>query len=222
LLILASIAYGIDAKPEDILIEGIENITQTDVAFAKEFGYEIKLLGIAKKVKDGVELRVHATMIPEESMIAKVDGVMNAVTVVGDRVGETMYYGPGAGGDATASAVIADIVDIVRGNHGPMLGYKKGLESGLKLLSKDEIETQYYIRLEVDDKSGALAKITSALGEFGISIESMLQKPTPNEDIAKLLFTTHVCKENKMQDAITALGKLDVVHGNLAMMRIEK
>jgi homoserine dehydrogenase len=222
LLILASIAYGIDAKPEDILIEGIENITQTDVTFAKEFGYEIKLLGIAKKVNDGVELRVHATMIPENSMIAKVDGVMNAVTVVGDRVGETMYYGPGAGGDATASAVIADIVDIVRGNHGPMLGYKKGLESGLKLLSKDEIETQYYIRLEVDDKSGALAKITSALGEFGISIESMLQKPTKKDDIAKLLFTTHMCKESKMQDAMTVLGKLDVVHGEIAMMRIEK
>jgi homoserine dehydrogenase len=222
LLILASIAYDIDAKPEDILIEGIENITQTDVTFAKEFGYEIKLLGIAKIVGEGVELRVHATMIPQESMIAKVDGVMNAVTVVGDCVGETMYYGPGAGGDATASAVIADIVDIVRGNHGPMLGYKKGLESGLKLLSKDEIMTQYYIRLEVDDQSGVLAVITSALGKFGISIESMLQKPTKNEDIAKLLFTTHSCKENKMQDAITALGKLDVVHGDIAMMRIEK
>ena len=227
LLILASIAYGIDAKPEDILIEGIENITQTDVAFAKEFGYEIKLLGIAKKVKDdegndGVELRVHATKIPQESMIAKVDGVMNAVTVVGDYVGETMYYGAGAGGDATASAVISDIIDIVRGNHGPMLGYKKGLESGLRLLSKDEIETQYYIRLEVDDKSGALATITSALGEFGISIESMLQKPTDSEDIAKLLFTTHMCKENKMQEAIDVLAELEVVHGNLAMMRIEK
>ncbi|AKF25663.1 homoserine dehydrogenase [Sulfurovum lithotrophicum] len=227
LLILASIAYGLDAKPEDILIEGIENITQTDVAFAKEFGYEIKLLGIAKKVQDengesGVELRVHATMIPQESMIAKVDGVMNAVTVVGDRVGETMYYGPGAGGDATASAVIADIVDIVRGNQGPMLGYKKGLESGLRLLSKDEIVTQYYIRLEVDDQSGVLAAITSTLGEFGISIESMLQKPTHNEEIAKLLFTTHKTQESKMQDAIKALGKLDVVHGEIAMMRIEK
>lgn len=227
LLILASIAYGIDAKPEDILIEGIENITQTDVAFAKEFGYEIKLLGIAKKVKnenvgEGVELRVHATMIPQESMIAKVDGVMNAVTVVGDRVGETMYYGPGAGGDATASAVISDIVDIVRGNQGPMLGYKKGLESGLKLLSKDEIVTQYYLRLEVDDESGVLATITTELGKFGISIESMLQKPTQKDDIAKLLFTTHRCKESEMQEAMTALGKLDVVHGEIAMIRIEK
>ncbi len=222
LLILASIAYGIDAKPEDILIEGIEKITQTDVAFAREFGYEIKLLGIAKKVDDGVELRVHATMIPRESMIAKVDGVMNAVTVVGDCVGETMYYGPGAGGDATASAVIADIVDIVRGNQGPMLGYKKGLESGLKLLPKEKIVTQYYVRIEVDDKSGVLAAITSTLGEFGISIESMLQKPTSDEHIAKLLFTTHKTQEAKMQDAITALKALEVVHGDVAMMRIEK
>jgi len=222
LLILASIAYGIDAKPEDILIEGIENITQTDVEFAKEFGYEIKLLGIAKKVDSGVELRVHSTMIPQSSMIAKVDGVMNAVTVVGDRVGETMYYGAGAGGDATASAVIADIVDIVRGNQGPMLGYKKGLESGLGLLPRDKIVTQYYLRLVVDDQSGVLAAITSTLGEFGISIESMLQKPTKDDDIAKLLFTTHSCQESKMQDAIKALSKLSVVYGDIAMMRIEK
>ncbi|MCF6206299.1 MAG: homoserine dehydrogenase [Sulfurovum sp.] len=222
LLILASIAYGIDAKPEDILIEGIENITQTDVAFAKEFGYEIKLLGIAKKVGEGVELRVHATMIPQESMIAKVDGVMNAVTVVGDRVGETMYYGPGAGGDATASAVIADIVDIVRGNQGPMLGYKKGLESGLKLLPKEQIVTQYYLRMEVDDQSGVLAAITSKLGEFGISIESMLQQPTNENGVATLLFTTHKTQEQKMQEAIKALETLSVVNGSIAMMRIEK
>lgn len=222
LLILASIAYGIDAKPEDILIEGIENVTQTDVAFAKEFGYEIKLLGIAKKVTEGIELRVHVTMIPTSSMIAKVDGVMNAVSVVGDMVGETMYYGAGAGGDATASAVIADIVDIVRGNHGPMLGYKKGLESGMKLLSSDQIVTQYYLRLEVDDQTGVLASITATLEKFGISIEAMLQKPTKNNEIAKLLFTTHTCKEHKMQDAITALRKLDTVYGDIAMIRIEK
>lgn len=222
LLILASIAYGIDAKPEDILIEGIEHITQTDVAFAKEFGYEIKLLGIAKKAAKGIELRVHPTMIPQRSMIAKVDGVMNAVSVVGDRVGETMYYGAGAGGDATASAVIADIVDIVRGNHGPMLGYKKGLESGFKLLPKEEIVTQYYIRLQVADESGVLATITAALKEFDISIESMLQKPTADAAVAKLLFTTHACQESKMQAAITALEKLDVVRGEIAMMRIEK
>jgi homoserine dehydrogenase len=222
LLILASIAYGIDAKPEDILIEGIQNITQTDVSFAKEFGYEIKLLGIAKKVESGVELRVHPTMIPSSSMIAKVDGVMNAVSVVGDRVGETMYYGAGAGGDATASAVIADIVDIVRGNHGPMLGYKKGLESDMELLFESEIVTHYYLRMSVDDKSGVLAKITNVLEKFDISIESMLQKPHKNEDVVKLLFTTHECQEEKIQAAMLALKKLDCVHGDIAMMRIEK
>jgi len=222
LLILASIAYGIDAKPEDIVIEGIENISKIDVDFAKEFGYEIKLLGIAKKADEGVELRVHATMIPKESMIAKVDGVMNAVTVVGDCVGETMYYGAGAGGDATASAVISDIIDIVRGNQGPMLGYKKGLESGLKLLSRDAITSEYYLRLKVDDESGVLAQIASKLGEFNISIESMLQKPSKVESKANLLFTTHLCKESDIQNAITQLSQLDAVDKEIAMIRIEK
>jgi homoserine dehydrogenase len=222
LLILASIAYGIDAKPEEILIEGIEAITPTDVEFAKEFGYAIKLLGIAKKAPEGVELRVHPTLIPQSSMIAKVDGVMNAVSVVGDRVGETMYYGAGAGGDATASAVVADIIDIVRGNTGPMLGYKKGLESGSTLLSKDEIVTQYYLRLQVADESGVLATIAHALEQFDISIESMLQKPTEDVAMAKLLFSTHHCQEKQMQEAIEALSRLDVVKGEIAMMRIEK
>jgi homoserine dehydrogenase len=222
LLILASIAYGIDAKPEDILIEGIENITQTDVTFAKEFGYEIKLLGIAKKVKNGVELRVHSTMIPQSSMIAKVDGVMNGVSVIGDKVGETMYYGAGAGGDATASAVIADIIDIVRGNNLPMLGYKRGLEDGLKLLSPDEITTNYYLRMEVDDRSGVLASITRELEKFDISIESMLQKPHNNDNRVKLLFTTHKCQEVKIKEAIVALENLECVHGKIAMIRIEK
>jgi homoserine dehydrogenase len=223
LLILASIAYGIDAKPEDILIEGIQNITPTDVDFAKEFDYEIKLLGIAKKTAKGVELRVHPTMIPSSSMIAKVDGVMNAVSVVGDSVGETMYYGPGAGGDATASAVIADIVDIVRGNQGPMLGYKKGLEGGgLELLPEEEIVTHYYLRMEVDDKHGVLAKVTQEFDRFGISIESMLQKPHGKDDRVKLLFTTHECQEAKIQEAMLAFKKLECVHGEIAMMRIEK
>ena len=222
LLILGSIAYGIDAKPEDIVIEGIENITATDVEFAREFGYEIKLLGIAKKVEEGVEMRVHATMIPAESMIAKVDGVMNAVSVVGDRVGETMFYGPGAGGDATASAVIADIVEIVRGNTGPMLGYKKGLESGLPLVPPEAISSQYYLKLKVLDRPGVLAKVTSTLGEFGISIESMLQKPSRYADRVRLLFTTHRCEERKMKEAIAALKSLEVVDDQVTMIRIEK
>ena len=125
LLILGSIAYGIDIKPEDILIEGIQNISKTDIEFAKEFEYNIKLLGIAKKVDNQIELRVHPVLIPQEKMIAKVDGVMNGISVVGDKVGETMFYGAGAGGDATASAVIANIIDIARkGKGSPMLGFE--------------------------------------------------------------------------------------------------
>jgi len=222
LLILGSLAYGIDAKPEDIIIEGIDNITQTDVEFAEEFGYAIKLLGIAKMANGGVEMRVHSTLIPKDSMLAKVDGVMNAVSVYGDRVGETLFYGAGAGGDATASAVIADIVEIVRGNSSPMLGYKKGLESGLRLLDRDEIETQYYLKLKVEDKPGVLAIVASTLGSFDISIESMLQRPSKVEGKVRLLFTTHKCQEKRMKEAISKLATLDSVEPNITMIRIEK
>ena len=166
LLILASIAYGIDAKPEDILIEGIEGITQADIAFAKEFGYTIKLLGIAKRDGTEVELRVHAALVKQEEMIAKIDGVMNGISVVGDRVGETLYYGPGAGGNATASAVVANIIDIVRsGKRSPMLGFNHPLEEGLQLKSVDDIRSKYYLRLRITDKAGILAKITQLFAE---------------------------------------------------------
>ena len=223
LLILASIAFGIDAKPEDILIEGIEGITQTDVEFAKDFEYVIKLLGIAKRVGKGVELRVHPVMIPQKSMIAKVDGVMNAVMVEGDSVGETLYYGAGAGGDATASAVIADIIDIVRGNSNPMLGYRKSLESGLKLLPKEEIISQYYLRLSVEDKKGVLAEITNLLSNLDISIEAMMQKPDVDKDACvELLFVIHKCKEKNIQEAIVQLEQLSVVKNKIGMIRIEQ
>ncbi len=223
LLILSSIAYGINAKPEDILIEGIDTITPTDIEFAKDFEYAIKLLGIAKKVDNGVELRVHPTMIPQNSMIAKVDGVMNAVMVRGDAVGETLYYGAGAGGDATASAVIADIIDIVRGNTNPMLGYKKPLEGGLALLSRDEITSHYYLRVSVEDKKGVLAEVTNLLSSLDISIEAMMQKPDSDKDACvELLFITHECQEKSIQKAIGELEKLSVVHGKVGMIRIEQ
>jgi len=177
LLILASIAYNIDAKPDDILIEGIENISNIDMEFAKEFGYEIKLLGIAKKDGDFIELRVHPTLVPISQMIAKVDGVMNAVSVVGDKVGETLYYGAGAGGDATASAVVSDIISIVRGSTAPMLGFKKPLEDGeFKLRDKNDIKSRYYLRIAVVDEVGVLEKITSILAKNSISINNFLQK----------------------------------------------
>ena len=222
LLILASIAYGIDAKPEDILIEGIENISAEDIEFAKEFNYSLKLLGIAKMKGDKVELRVHSVLIPNSEMIAKVDGVMNGVSVIGDKVGETLFYGPGAGGDATASAVIANIIDIARkGKGSPMLGFKKPLESGLTLASKDDIETKYYLRLQVEDKSGVLAKISSILGDKDISINTMLQKPC-GENRANLLLSTHTCKEVDIKDALAQLEKSGVVLSTPAMIRIEE
>jgi len=221
LLILASIAYNIDAKPEDILIEGIENINLTDIEFAKEFGYEIKLLGIAKKINNKIELRVHPTLIPKEKMIAKVDGVMNAVSVVGDVVGETMYYGAGAGGDATASAVISDIIEIVRGQNKPMLGYKKPLEiEKLTLKTPDEIETKYYLRIAVNDEIGVLERIAHILAKNSISIESFLQKP--RNGFVKLLFSTHKSIEKNIKKAINEIEKEKFVIKPINYIRIEE
>ena len=222
LLILASIAYGIDAKPEDILIEGIQNISKPDIEFAKEFEYSIKLLGIAKKVGNEIELRVHPVLIPQDKMIAKVDGVMNGISVVGDKVGETMFYGAGAGGDATASAVIANIIDIARrGKGSPMLGFENQPGEKITLMSKDNIQTKYYLRLEVADKSGTLAKIATILGDNDISIEAMLQKPLKNST-ANLLLTTHTCIEKDILKAISELENSGVVISKPAMIRIEE
>ena len=220
LLILASIAYGIDAKPEDILIEGIEEVTQEDIAFAKEFGYAVKLLGIAKRDGDEVELRVHAALISKAQMIAKIDGVMNGISVVGDRVGETLYYGPGAGGDATASAVVANIIDIARsGRHTAMLGYNKPLENGLKLKSSDAIVSKYYLRISVEDRPGVLAQITKLFGQYNISIETMLQRPASG-GYANLLFSTHEAREGNMKEVIGAIEALEFVSGRPVMIRI--
>jgi len=225
LLILASIAYGIHANPEDILIEGIENINSEDIFFAKEFGYSIKHLTIAKKCENKkIELRAHAALVPSSQMIAKVDDVMNGISVVGDRVGETMYYGPGAGGDATASAVIADLIDIARvGQSSPMLGFKRDLEGGgFTLLSADEIVTKYYMRVKVADEIGVLTKITSILGNFGISVDSFLQKAdSKDKNRATLLFSTHKCKEINIQKAMKEIKKLSICKEKPAMIRIE-
>ncbi|NPA65379.1 MAG: homoserine dehydrogenase [Epsilonproteobacteria bacterium] len=220
LLILASIAYGIDAKPEDILIEGIENVTQDDIAFAKEFGYEIKLLGIAKKDQNEVELRVHASLISKEEMIAKIDGVMNGISVVGDKVGETLYYGPGAGGDATASAVVANIIDIARsGKSTPMLGFDRPMEGKLTLKNSDDITSRYYLRINVSDKTGVLAKITKIFEQNNISVETMIQKPL-DETSANLLISTHNAKESDIQTMITTLQEQEFVNTKPVMIRI--
>ncbi len=223
LLILASIAYGIDAKPEDIMIEGIENINQEDIAFAKEFGYAIKLLAIAQKNGTKISLRVHPVLIKTDKMIAKIDGVMNGVSVIGDKVGETLYYGPGAGGDATASAVISDIVEIVRaGQSSPMLGFKKPFNSeNLTLADKDDIESEYYLRMSVEDKPGVLAKVATILGENGISIDTFLQRPTADSNVATLLCATHTASEKNIKKALATIENLDIIKTNVTMVRIE-
>ena len=223
LLILASIAYGVHGNPEDILIEGIEGITPEDIFFANDFEYVIKLLAIAKKTGDKVELRVHPALVPKDKMIAKTDGVTNAVSVVGDAVGETIFYGPGAGGPATASSVISDLVDIARDGKSPMLGYKAPFElNALELLDPSEIRTKYYFRLRVEDKVGVLAKITNLMSENNLSIDSLLQKPKDESPYATLFFTTHTSVEKDVRRTMEILQEQEFVKENPFMMRIEE
>ena len=223
LLILASIAYGVHGNPEDILIEGIEGITPEDIFFANDFEYVIKLLAIAKKTGDKVELRVHPALVPKDKMIAKTGGVTNAVSVVGDAVGETMFYGPGAGGPATASSVISDLIDIARDGKSPMLGYKAPFElNALELLDPSEIRTKYYFRLRVEDKVGVLAKITNLMSENNLSIDSLLQKPKDESPYATLFFTTHTSVEKDVRRTMEILQEQEFVKEKPFMMRIEE
>ncbi|MFC2344598.1 homoserine dehydrogenase [Campylobacter sp.] len=223
LLILASIAYGVHGNPEDILIEGIEGITPEDIFFANDFEYVIKLLAIAKKTGEKVELRVHPALVPKDKMIAKTDGVTNAVSVVGDAVGETMFYGPGAGGPATASSVISDLIDIARDGKSPMLGYKAPFElNALELLDPSEIRTKYYFRLRVEDKVGVLAKITNLMSENNLSIDSLLQKPKDESPYATLFFTTHTSVEKDVRRTMEILQEQEFVKEKTFMMRIEE
>lgn len=222
LVILASIAYGVKALPEDILVEGISDINQDDIFFANEFGHTIKLLAIAKKIGDEVELRVHPVMIDKNEMISKVSGVMNGISVIGDKVGETMYYGAGAGGNPTASAVVSDLIEIARNSSSPMLGFKKPLENGLKLKSISTIESRYYLRIKVVDKAGTLAQITSVLGDNGISIKMLLQKESSDNGFATLLLSTHKSNELSIQKAIKSLSNLNIIHNKPYMIRIEE
>lgn len=225
LLILASLAYSVHAKPEDILIEGISDITNEDIYFANEFEYAIKLLAVAKRRDDKVELRVHPALIQKDKMIAKVDGVMNAVSVSGDAVGESLFYGAGAGGSATASAVISDLIDIAREVKNPMLGYKTPLEIlPLGLFKPNEIKTKYYLRLKVADEIGVLANITNLMSQNNLSIDSFLQKPRTdkNSDCSTLYFTTHTCLEADMLRVVGLLEKENYIKDKPFMIRIEE
>ncbi|EAJ6152033.1 homoserine dehydrogenase [Campylobacter lari] len=222
LLILANIAYGLRVKPEDILIEGISKVSNEDIYFAKEFEYTIKHLGIAKIKDEKIELRVHPTMLSKDKILAKVDGVMNAISIDGDVLGESLYYGPGAGGKATASAVIADLIDIARKEkNSAIFGYLN--DTSYKLLSKDEIYTRYYLRLKVLDKIGVLSKITQLMSEHQISIDTFLQKPKKEkQDYSTLFFITHQTYEKNIQILTQKLREQEFVKDDVFMMRIEE
>jgi homoserine dehydrogenase len=228
LTILASIAFGIPLQFEKVFTEGISQITRTDVSYAETLGYRIKHLGIARKTENGIELRVHPTLIPERRLIANVDGVMNAVVVKGDAVGPTLYYGAGAGAEPTASAVVADIVDVVRvltsdpENRVPHLAFQADALADIPVLPIQEVETAYYLRLNAEDRSGVLADITKILAEHEISIEAIIQKePAEQETLVPVIMLTQKTLEKEMNAAIQEMENLSTVSGQVTRIRVE-
>jgi len=228
LTIMASIAFGIPLQYYKCYTEGISKISQEDVQYAAELGYRIKHLGIAKKTASGVELRVHPTLIPQRRLIANVNGVMNAVVVKGDAVGPTLYYGAGAGSDATASAVVADIVDIVRAlttdpeNRVPHLAFQPDALKDTPILPMNEVVTSYYLRIQTLDKPGVLADITRILSEEGINIEAILQKqPEEHEGMVPIIMLTQAVVEKNMDRAIAQIEALDTVPDSIMRIRME-
>lgn len=228
LTILASIAFGIPLQFSKVYTEGITRITQKDVGYAAELGYRIKHLGIARRTPKGIELRVHPTLIPHRRLIANVDGVMNAVLVKGDAVGPTLYYGAGAGAEPTASAVVADLVDVARAltsdpeNRVPHLAFQPNALSDLPILPMAEVETAYYLRLQVLDRPGVLAEITRILGDAGISIEAFVQKePAEEAEAVDIIMLTQRVREGQMDAAIAEIETLDVVRDKALRIRLE-
>ena len=228
LTILASIAFGIPLQFDKVFTEGITKITRMDVEYAEALGYRIKNLGIARKTEKGIELRVHPTLIPKRRLIANVDGVMNAVLVCGDAVGPTLYYGAGAGAEPTASAVVADLVDVVRAmtsdpeNRVPHLAFQSDAIVDIPVLSADSIRTAYYLRLTAEDRPGVLADVTRILAAHQISIEALIQKePLPGESSVPIIMLTQQTLEKEMNAAIADIEALDTVSGKVARIRLE-
>jgi homoserine dehydrogenase len=228
LTILASIAFGIPLNFDKVFTEGITQITRADVEYAEALGYRIKHLGIARNTENGVELRVHPTLIPSRRLIANVDGVMNAVLVCGDAVGPTLYYGAGAGAEPTASAVVSDLVDAVRAmttapeNRVPYLGFQADSVVELPILSADDIKTAYYLRLTAEDKPGVLADVTRILAAHNISIEALIQKePLKGESSVSIIMLTQLTLEKEMNAAIAEIEALTTVSGKVARIRLE-
>ena len=227
--IMAAIAYGIPMQFDRAHVEGITKLEATDIRYAEQLGYRIKLLGITKRTDHGIELRVHPTLIPEKRLIANVEGAMNAVLVQGDAVGATLYYGKGAGAEPTASAVIADLVDITRlatadpEHRVPHLAFQPDAMSALPILPMSEIVTSYYLRLHVADKAGVLADVTKILADFSISIDAMLQKePADGEAKTDIVMLTHQTQEKNILAAITKIEALATVFGAVTKLRLEE
>lgn len=227
--IIAAIAYGIPVQFDKAYVEGITKLQARDIRYAEELGYRIKLLGITKRCENGVELRVHPTLIPAQRLIANVEGAMNAVLVQGDAIGATMYYGKGAGAEPTASAVIADLVDITRlatadpEHRVPHLAFQPSALSNLAILPIAEITTSYYLRLHVADQPGVLADITRILADLGISIDAMLQKePGDGQKTTDIVILTHKTQEKNIDAALLKVSALPSLHGEITKLRLEE
>ncbi len=229
LTIMGSIAFGIPLRFDKTYVEGIGKVRQEDVAYADELGYRIKHLGIARRVEAGVELRVHPTLIPAKRLLANVEGVMNAVLVQGNAVGPTLYYGAGAGSLPTASSVLADVIDVARArfaapeNRVPQLGFQPdAMSDELAVLDMEDVQTAYYLRLEADDRPGALSEVASILGAAGISIEAIRQKePAAGARRVPVIILTQRVVEREMNRAIKQIEALDAIAGEVSRIRVE-
>ncbi len=229
LTIMSAIAFGMPMKFDQAYTEGISKLQQTDIKYAHELGYSVKLLGITKRSEAGVELRVHPTLISEKRLVANVNGAMNAVVVKGDAVGPTLYYGAGAGAEPTASSVVADLIDVARladasaAQRVPYLGFQAGQLNDLPILPIAAIHSAYYLRLRASDKPGVLAGVTKILADRNISIDAMLQKePADNETEADIVILTHLTQEKNMDAGIAEIEALPAIVGKLVKIRMEE
>jgi homoserine dehydrogenase len=231
--IMSAIAYGIPVQFDKAYVEGITKLSAQDIRYAEQLGYRIKLLGIAKRRPEGIELRVHPSLVPSKRLIANVEGAMNAVVVQGDAVGTTLYYGKGAGSEPTASAVIADLVDVTRlhtadpAQRVPHLAFQPNAMSDLPILPMSEVVTSYYLRLRVADQAGVLAKVTGILAEADISIDAVLQREADEVDSdsasqTDLIILTHDCQEARMDAALARMQALPTVLQNIVRIRKEE
>jgi homoserine dehydrogenase len=228
LTILSALAFGIPMQFEKCFREGIQKLTKADIGYAEELGYRIKLLGITRRAKSGIELRVHPTLVPARRLIANVEGVMNAILVKGDAVGATLYYGAGAGAQPTASAVVADLVDVTRlitadpEQRVPHLAFQPDRLSADPVLPIGEVETSYYLRMRVQDRPGVLADITRILADSAISIEAMVQKqPGEGESRVDIVMLTHLALEKNVEQAMAKIERLSSVEGRVTRIRLE-